>query len=115
MNDEKDFGKSDYLWDGSGTPDPEIVKLERAVGKFRHARPAPEWPALKEIGEAAAIVPRRPLRPLWFRFAGLAAIALLLFSVWALRLKKPIQETGGWGVTSLAGTPRGREEGIPGG
>src|SRR2546423_5258700 len=106
MNDEKDFDKSDYLWDGSGTPDPEIVKLERAVGKFRHARPAPEWPISKEIGEAAAIVRRRPLRPLWFRLAGLAATALLIFSVWALRPRKPIQETGGWGVTSLAGTPR---------
>lgn len=28
----------DYLWDGSGAPDPEIEKLERSLGRFRHTR-----------------------------------------------------------------------------
>ena len=31
----------DYLWDGSGEPDPGIQRLEALLGKFRHDRPAP--------------------------------------------------------------------------
>ncbi len=34
----------DYLWDGSGEPDPEIQRLENVLGRFRHHPPAPEWP-----------------------------------------------------------------------
>lgn len=36
--------KDDYLWDGSGEPDPEIQRLERILGRFRHDRPAPKLP-----------------------------------------------------------------------
>jgi hypothetical protein len=25
----------DYLWDGSGKPDPEVERLERLLGRFR--------------------------------------------------------------------------------
>lgn len=32
MNDQ-------YLWDGSGKPDPEIVRLEKLLGKLRHGGP----------------------------------------------------------------------------
>jgi hypothetical protein len=33
----------DYLWDGSGTPDPEIQRLESLLGEFRHAERAMEF------------------------------------------------------------------------
>jgi hypothetical protein len=32
-----------YLWDGSGAPDPEIQHLERALGRFQHHRPVPSF------------------------------------------------------------------------
>ncbi len=35
--------QDDYLWDGSGPPDPEIQHLERALGRLRHNRPAPTF------------------------------------------------------------------------
>ena len=44
MSKESELLKSDYLWDGSGEPDAEILRLEQALGKFRHAGRAPDWP-----------------------------------------------------------------------
>ncbi len=35
--------KDDYLWDGSGEPDPEVQKLETALGRYRHNKPAPAF------------------------------------------------------------------------
>ena len=34
----------DYLWDGSGEPDPEIEKLERLLGKDRYQPKAVAMP-----------------------------------------------------------------------
>jgi len=107
MNDEKDFEKNDYLWDGSGTPDPEVVKLEKALGKFRQARPAPEWPGDLRPEPLVARLPRFATPRLWWGFAAAAASLVMAFSLWvAFRPMGPETSTAGWGVTSLAGTPR---------
>jgi len=91
----------DYLWDGFGEPDPEIVKLEAILRTFRHDRAAPMFPE---------IVPERrwSLLPLRMRLlpalAAVAAIALVAFLV---HERKPSPVTGpGWEVSRLAGTPR---------
>ena len=34
----------DYLWDGSGPPDPEVERLESMLGRLRSTRPAPALP-----------------------------------------------------------------------
>ncbi len=80
MSKESELLKNDYLWDGSGEPDAEVLKLERALGKFRHAGRAPE---LSEI-LAAARESKKSLggARLWFQFAAVAASVLLVFSVW---------------------------------
>ncbi len=36
---------SDYLWDGSGEPDPEVQHLERILGELRHHQEPPALPA----------------------------------------------------------------------
>ena len=36
----------DYLWDGSGEPDPEIQKLENTLANFRHEGQPPEFPEI---------------------------------------------------------------------
>jgi len=33
--------RNDYLWDGSGEPDPEVQRLEQLLREFRSERPAP--------------------------------------------------------------------------
>jgi FecR-like protein len=106
MSKDSELLKSDYLWDGSGEPDAAVVKLERALGRFRHAGRAPELPdsfvaAHKSKGVLGGA-------RLWFQFAAVAASALLVFSVWSgLRLPGEMTASGvGWGVQQVAGAPR---------
>ena len=37
---------SDYLWDRSGEPDPEIQRLESLLAEFQHDQPIPAFPAI---------------------------------------------------------------------
>lgn len=106
MSKESEFVKNDYLWDGSGEPDAEILHLERALGKFRHAGRAPELPEdFVAVHEPRAT--RQGLR-LWFQFAAVAASVLMMFSVWAgLRpVSEPAANGVAWGVLQVAGAPR---------
>lgn len=91
--------KDDYLWDGSGEPDPEVQRLESALVRFRHSRPAPQFPA------------RRAAWVWWgarsFRLSlAAAAAALVIAVVWLARRPAPPGMQPGWQVTRLAGTPK---------
>src|SRR5262249_62043419 len=44
--------KSDYLWDGSGVPDPELERIEKALGQFRSRADAAALEALERDFEA---------------------------------------------------------------
>ena len=107
MNKQRDVMKNEYLWDGSGEPDAEVLRLERALGKFRHAGQAPELPTALV---ATLREPKKDLRGprLWFQFAAVAASALVVFSVWTgLRLQSELVATASdWGVQQVAGVPR---------
>ncbi|HEY3244073.1 MAG TPA: FecR domain-containing protein [Phycisphaerae bacterium] len=63
----------EYLWEGSGEPDPEVARLERALGPLRYDRPRPEIP-----------VRARRIR-LWPMSLAAAAGLGLAFGVWSLR------------------------------
>jgi|HubBroStandDraft_1064217.scaffolds.fasta_scaffold00030_63 hypothetical protein len=107
----------DYLWDGSGEPDPEIQRLEDLLGKFRHDRPAPVFPE----PNLPEIVPDRDSRdrdrrgtffPQWMRSfpvlattaAAVVTIAVVTFLVYG---KKPATTiVAGWDVSRVAGSPR---------
>ncbi len=106
MSKEGELLKNDYLWDGSGEPDTAVVKLERALGKFRHAGRAPELPENLAAGRES----KKGLRGarLWFQFAVVAASTLIVFSIWTgLRLRNEAPASGvGWGVEQVAGAPR---------
>jgi hypothetical protein len=51
---EKRDMRSDYLWDGSGEPDPEIQRLERTLGRFRQTRPAPVFPKIEHVARQSS-------------------------------------------------------------
>jgi FecR protein len=98
--------KDDYLWHGSGEPDPEIEQLETLLGRFRHSRPAPDFPA----------IPEAPRRWSWLWFLGnralvgaaAAAVAVLVVAgVWLAwrRTKPPALPASGYEVVRVAGTP----------
>src|SRR5919204_918919 len=82
MNDE-------YLWDGSGEPDPDVQHLERLLGRLRSTPPLPALPEPRLGG--------RGLTPL---LATAAAVVLMIGSVWQ-SMSEP-----SWEVAKLAGEPR---------
>jgi hypothetical protein len=97
----------DYLWDGSGEPDPEIQKLENTLAKFRHQGEAPEFP-----DTIAAPQPRFWQRLLPSRWSfGLAAATASIVLIAAFGIlwwsQKPTATSGaGWDVERLAGSPQ---------
>ncbi len=95
----------DYLWDGSGKPDPEVQKLEGLLAKFRHDRPAPVFPEIVRHPRWAFRPWRMQLFPaLTAAVAALAAIVIVAFLVF--RTKPAPTTVAGWDVSSVVGTPR---------
>jgi hypothetical protein len=97
--------KDDYLWDGSGEPDPEIQKLEKALGRYRHNHPAPSF---QEIPEIRLQKPRS--RALTFRLSfafGAAAALLVAATLFFILRPTSVTERGpAWEVVRLEGAPR---------
>lgn len=96
----------DYLWDGSGEPDPEIQKLESTLARLRHQGQAPEFPEMVVTRQPRfwqRVVPYR-----WsFRFAAAAATVVVIAAFGILWWsQKPNSAAGpGWDVERIAGTP----------
>ena len=92
MNEHRDEFISDYLWDGSGEPDPEVARLERVLAPLRDER-------------RPLALPRRPttfLRRIATPALSAAAAALLIAAAaWFVFASRP----RGWDVRSLAGLP----------
>src|SRR6266702_4641374 len=97
--------KDDYLWDGSGEPDPQVQKLETVLGRYRHNQPAPAFDQVAEI---------RPVKHRW-RFLNLrlsvqlgAVAACLVVAVTLYFYLRPLTDDQGpsWEVARLAGAPR---------
>jgi hypothetical protein len=108
MEDETPARGGDYLWDGSGEPDPEIQRLESLLGKFRHDRPVPPFPAVPAMfpDRRWTFLPRRiRLFPtLATAAAALVAIVVATFLVYGRKPAPTI--VAGWNVSRVAGTPR---------
>jgi hypothetical protein len=98
--------KDDYLWDGSGEPDPEIQKLETALGRYRHKQAAPAFDQLPEI---RAEKQRSRFSPWRFslQVAAVAASIVIAATIYFYVRSKPVVEQGpSWEVARLAGAPR---------
>jgi hypothetical protein len=99
----------DYLWDGSGEPDPEVQKLESALGKLRHNRPAPEFSEITAPVQAA----ERPwflaalrLRLKVVAFAWAAILLIVATGLFLSRSKPSPVEPSEWNVTNMEGAAR---------
>jgi hypothetical protein len=84
----------DYLWDGSGEPDPEIQQLEEALRPLRSTRPPPQPDA-------------RRFRPSFSGWGALAAAAAVLLALAAVVTRKHSPATpiapAGWELAWLEG------------
>ena len=97
----------DYLWDASGTPDPEIQRLESLLADFRHADRALVLPA--QIPAAprrfrALLIPMLSLPRLAAAAAILLAAGLTLF--FFTRPKLAPGAGLAWDVANLQGAPQ---------
>jgi hypothetical protein len=92
---------TDYLWDKSGEIDPEIERLERALGRLAQSSPPPPLSGSVRLqagqGRPALSTPSR-----WMGVALLAAsLALVVGGVTlAFRFRRPVPS---WQVTTAAG------------
>jgi hypothetical protein len=94
----------DYLWDRSGEPDPEIQRLEVALGKFRHASPTPVFQEVIDERRWTFFSWRMRLFPALATAAVAVAIIAVTFLMYRTKLT-PIT-VAGWDVSSVEGTPR---------
>jgi hypothetical protein len=84
----------DYLWDGSGPRDPEVVRLEQLVRPLGQATPAP----------AFRVPTSEPRRPWPLVVAALATAAVVVLSVTVVYQSR-LAGVPGFEVTTIAGTP----------
>jgi FecR protein len=97
----------DYLFDGSGAPDPDVARLERILGRLRTKAPAPGVRRRPDttridggrVGERA--VSHGGVRFLGLALAWAAAIVLMVGLTW-----QSAAPAASWDVASLSGTPR---------
>src|SRR5215469_6793464 len=108
---EKDRAmKDDYLWDGSGEPDPEVQKLENLLGRYRQDQPAPAFEqALDQLAQKQNA--RRPwsflVSRLSFQVAAIAAVALMgVASFVVIRMKQVNNSGPAWEIARIEGAPR---------
>jgi hypothetical protein len=102
----------EYLWDGSGQPDPEIQRLEGLLGRFRHNSPVPIFPEIVAHRRWTLFSPQ--MRRVSIFASTAAAVAAIAFVTFLVHERKPLVEerkpapvTGaGWDVSRMEGTIR---------
>jgi hypothetical protein len=98
--------KDDYLWDGSGEPDPEIQKLESPLGRFRHDGPTPSFEGISEIHPQSSRSRFLNFR-LWFALGTAAAILLVAIILFVYVRPRGVADLGpAWDVARVEGAPR---------
>src|SRR5438876_8642835 len=98
--------KDDYLWDGSGEPDPEVQKLEEALGRYRQNQPAPRFDEIAQTHKAKR--PRNFFNWRWeYQLSAVAASLLLAVTVFLFMRQRSRGNPGpSWDVVRLEGAPR---------
>jgi hypothetical protein len=99
--------KNDYLWDGSGEPDPELQRVEKSLVRFRFRGEMPDFPATDFLQSKSS-------RFAFFtsgwtpRFAAVTLLILALASslLFLHHSSLQIPDTQAWDVARLAGAPR---------
>src|SRR5207248_11657269 len=80
---------SDYLWDGSGTPDPDVQRLEQMLGRLRTAPPPLR-------------LPQPPARR-WRLCVPLLATAAVVVVMVGITWRRSDRSHASWRVASTAG------------
>lgn len=87
----------DYLWDGSGTPDPDVQRLEALLRPLRSTVPPFDFARVESRHAKSGMWTIRYLTPL---FAAAAAVAIMIALSWQ-SARRP-----SWAVARVDGQPR---------
>jgi hypothetical protein len=90
----------DYLWDRTGSPDPDIERLERMLGRLRSTPPLPDVSKVVRLKPDATTV-YAGVRFLAPALAAAAAIAFMVGITW-----RTANAPRSWQVAALSGAPR---------
>jgi len=97
--------KDDYLWDGSGEPDPEVQKLENLLGRYRHNQPAPAFDQLAI--EQPARRWRFPVFSFSLQLAAVAAVLVVGVAAFIIYRTREMKNAGpAWEIARIEGSPR---------
>ena len=98
--------KDDYLWDGSGEPDPEVQKLETVLGRYRHNQPAPDFDQIAQTHTVKR--PGNSFNWRWkYQLSAVAASLLLAATAFLFMRQRSSRNLGpSWDVARLEGAPR---------
>jgi len=97
-----DTNRDDYLWDGTGTPDPDVVRLETLLAPYRHRGPLTPLPRSSERRRIDARRPRRvAVHAAMQIMMAAASLVLVLGAAWFASAVRH----AGWTVQSLEGAP----------
>jgi len=99
--------KNDYLWDGSGEPDPELQRIEKSLARFRYSGEKTDFSGVHTLRH-------KPSRFAFFtsgwapRFvaAALLVLALIASGILLHRLPLEFSDTPAWNVAMVSGVPR---------
>src|SRR5499427_833063 len=108
MNEKDPAMKDDYLWDGSGEPDPEVQKLENLLGRYRQDQPAPAFDQIADIQPPKHRWTFASLRfSLPFQLGAVAAVLVIgIAGVLLFRAMNARNAGSAWEITRIAGAPR---------
>ena len=94
-----------YLWDGTGEPVTEIVRLEKSLSQFRHKGEVPTFPVAIQSGNEKTKFGF--LQLLWPRRLAAAAAFAVVGIVASILISRPAPVTprAGWDVARVEGAP----------
>ena len=90
-----DATRDDYLWDGSGEPDPDVVRLETVLARHRHRGSLPALPARATVRRRFAVHAAMQI------LVTAASLVLVAAAAWFAHSMR----SSGWTVQTLAGAP----------
>ena len=98
--------KDDYLWDGSGEPDPEVQKLENLLGRYGHDQPAPAFDQIA-VEQPASRRWHFPAFRFSFQLAAVAALLVVGISTFLVYRARLASNSGpAWEIARIQGAPR---------
>src|SRR5215472_799259 len=108
MNEKDPAMKDDYLWDGSGEPDPEVQKLETLLGRYRQDQPAPAFDQVADIQPPKHRWTFASLRfSLPFQLGAVAAVLVIgIAGVFIFRAMNARSAGTAWEIARISGAPR---------